>query len=185
MASQVFTTKYYRQPAVFAANFPGLIERSVTLDMDSIIGPDGTSANPLEASDEVKLFKLPQGAKICYGNLASEALAASGLTLDLRVTDGTTTKYLFNEAIIGVLGGQIDTRSPDTASAASTAGVIPPFGTDSAVGFVTTNGDFYLALTCGTAATTPANDGIRVTIGYTMCLEMDEGNRDFPSPIPT
>jgi hypothetical protein len=184
MAAQDFTTKYYRQPAVFAANFPGIIERSVNLDLDLLIGPDGTDANPLEAGDKIKLFKLPQGCKLCYGGLAAETLAAANLTLDLFVTDGTTTKYFLNEAIIGVLGGQVDTRSPTTAALASAVGVITPFGTDAAVGFVTTNGDFYVGIGCGTAAASTA-DGLRAVVGYTMCTELDEANRDWPDPIPT
>lgn len=179
MAAQTFETKYFRQPPVFAANFPGIIERSATLDMDLIIGPDGTDANPLEADDVVKVFKLPQGAKVLYGVIETESLAASDLTLDLIVSDGTTTKLIFDECTIGVAGGRADSRD------AGAVGELSAFTADSAIGYVIPNGEFYCALRCGTAPTTPANDGIRISIGYTMCTELDEGNRSFPSPIPT
>ena len=181
MAAQTFTTKYYRQPAVFAANFPGIIERSVTLDLDTLIGPDGTDATPLEAADILKLFKLPQGAKLLYGVIESEDLDTStGITLDLGVTDGTTTKLFFDEATIAQAGGRADSRD------AGATGALDAFDSNAASGYVITNGNFYVYLSCGTAASgTFQNDGIRVTIGYSLALEVDEGNRDWPSPIPS
>lgn len=180
MSAQTFETKYFRQPPVFAANFPGLIDRSATLDMDTIVGPDGTDANPLEADDVVKVFKLPQGTKIVYGGIEAEALdSGNTLTLDLIVTDGTTTKLIFDECTIGQAGGAAFSRD------VSAAGEQDAFDTNSAIGFVTDNGDYYVALRCGVAPTTPGNDGIRVTVGYTMCTELDEGNRSFPDPIPS
>lgn len=181
MASQAFTTKYYRQPAVFAANFPGIIERSATLDLDLIIGPDGTDATPLEAGDVLKLFKLPQGAKLLYGVIEAEDLDTStGITLDLGVTDGTTTKLFLDESTIAQTGGRADSRD------AGATGYQDAFDASGAPGYVLANGDFYLYLSCGTAASgTFQNDGIRVSVGYTFCTEVDEANRDFPNPIPT
>lgn len=180
MSAQTFETKYFRQPPVFAANFPGVINRSATLDMDLIVGPDGTDANPLEADDVVKLFKLPYGAKILDGAIEAEALdSGNTLTLDLIVSDGTTTKLIFDECTIGQAGGRADSRD------AGATGELSAFTSDSAIGFVTSNGDFYVALRCGTAPTTPGNDGVRVSVSYTMCTELDEANRSFPSPIPT
>lgn len=181
MAAQTFETKYFRSPAVFAANFPGKIERSATLDLDTIVGPDGTDATPLEANDVIKLFKLPQGVKLIDGEIECEDLDdAASLTLQLGVTDGTTTKSFFSACTIGQTGGLAYSRD----AAAST--VLDAFDSDAAAGFVTTNGDFYLFLKCVAAAGTPnAADGVRVSVGYTLCTEVDEANRSFPSPIPT
>lgn len=183
MAAQTFTAKSYANAGVHLPNFPGVIERSETVDLDLLIGPDGTDASPLEADDVIKFFKLPAFAKILYGRIDCEDLdsnATPTLALDLVVSDGTTTKYIFNASTIGQTGGAVDSRD------AGANGVQDAFDSGSAVGYVLPDfeTDWYVAVVCDTAAATFQNDGLRATIGYTMALENDEGVRSFPTPNP-
>lgn len=181
MAAQTFTAPCFYSGPVQLTNFPGVIERSRTLDLDLLIGPDGTDATPLEANDVIKIFKLPVNAKILYGVIESEALdghATPTLDVDLQVTDGTTTKLLFDGATIVQGGGRADTRD------AGATGEMHAFSSNSAVGYVLDNADYYLALKCMNAPATFQNDQIRVSVGYTMAVENEELDRDIPSQNP-
>jgi hypothetical protein len=184
MAAQTFTTRNYFSGPVFATNYPGVIDRSAFIDLDTLIGPDGTAATTLEANDVIKIFKLPPNAKILGGRVECEDLdshATPTLEFDLQVTDGTTTKLIFDGiTTVAQAGGFID------SSDAGGTGVLNAFSTNSAIGYVTPDGetDWYLALKCITAPATAQNDGIRVCVRYTFAVENEEFDRDFPTPNP-
>lgn len=184
MAAQTFTHRSYFSGPVSLTNFPGVIDRSVEIDLDTLIGADGTAASTLEANDVIKIFKLPTNAKILYGRLECEDLdghATPTIELDLRVTDGTTTKYLFDGiTTVAQAGGVIDTRD------AAGTGNVNAYTSNSAIGYVIPDGevDWYLDLKCITAPATAQNDQIRVSIGYTFAVENSEFDRDFPTPNP-
>lgn len=183
MALQTFTAPSFSSPGVHLPNFPGVIERLVALDLDLLIGPDGTDATPLEAGDVIKVFKLPAGAKLLYGRIEAEDLDSGtpAITLDLYASDGTTTKYFFDESTIAQAGGIADTRESGVAGAKNA------LSADTAIGFVVPfeESDWYVALRCGTVAATFQNDGVAVAVGYTMAVENTDYDRDFPTPNPT
>jgi hypothetical protein len=184
MSAQTFLGPSFRQAGVHLPNFPGVVQRTSVLDLDTLIGlTDGTAATTLEANDLIKVFKLPANCKIVFGRIDCEDLdghATPTLTLDLLVSDGSTTKYIFDEATIGQSGGFADSRD------AGAAGVLDIFDSNSAINYVLPDNeiDWYVGLKVGTAAATMQNDAIAVTIGYTHALENVDYDRDFPTPNP-
>lgn len=181
MAAQTFTAPSFKNSGVHLTNFPGVIERQAVADLDLLIGPDGTAATTLETDDVIKFFKLPANAKILYGRIDCEDLdSATSLTLDLIVSDGTTTKYLLNASTIGQGGGFADTRD------AAANGVQDVFDANSAIGYTLPDNetDWYVAVVVDTAPGGAQNDGIGCTIGYTMALENADFDRSFPTPNP-
>lgn len=184
MAAQNFYAGSYYSPAVSATNFPGIIERSYAVDLDLMVGQtDGTSLAVIEADDIIRFFKLPPNVKILYGVIESEALdvhATPTCVCDLQVTDGTTTKLIFDEATIVQAGGRADSRD------AGAAGELSAFTSATAIGYVIPDGetDWYVALKFTAASATESGDGLRVSVGYTHLVENSEFDRDFPTPNP-
>lgn len=183
MAAQTFTHPAFYSGPVSATWFPGVIDRSVALDLDNLIGPDGTALTTIEANDVVKVFRLPPNIKVLFGRIDCEDLDAHAtptVTMELQVTDGTTTKYIFNDTTIGQTGGFVDSRDAGANS------VLDAFDADTAIGYVIPDGetDWYLALKFSAAVATVSGDGIRVDIGYTFAVENSEFDRDFPTPNP-
>lgn len=171
MAADTFEALSYKHPAVYSRNTVGEIVRNVKVDLDLLVGAAGSSGcNPLEANDVIKLFKLPPDVKITFGRLDSEALDSStSLTVDLIVTDGTTTKYLFNASTIARAGGFVSTED------AAASGVIDAFDSNPAIGYVIPDDDFYVALKCSAApAGAGAGDQFMATVKYVSALEAGE-----------
>jgi len=169
-----YETPNFRDVSIFAANFPGVIDRTVEIDLEAVTA-DATYAFII--NDVIKVCRLPQGAKLLYGRLECDDLDDDGtptVELDLSVTDGTTTYILVNGTgtTIAEAGGALDSRSTMVTDV---------------VGSVLANPDFYLQVKCRAAATGDAGASakIKATVGYTMAVESNEYNRDFPSPIPT
>jgi len=181
MAAQTFTAPSFYASAVHLPNFPGVIERSISLDLDTLIGADGTAATVLETNDVIKVFKLPANAKLLYGRLDSEDIdSGTTLTLTLRATDGTTTKNFIVASTVGQAGGFTDTRD------AAGVGVQNAYSANSAVGYVMPDNeiDWRVEVLAAAGATGAGADNLRVTVGYTMAVENGEVNRVFPTPNP-
>lgn len=157
----------YKRPAVFAAGFPGVIDVTYSATLEAITG-DATYAFII--NDVIKFFKLPPHAVLLYARIEADQLddhATPTLVLDVLVTDGTTTKVLL-EALtdFGNAAGEIaDSRNSLVAPADGTEGP----GVD-AVGYETTNDDFYAAVKAIAAAAGDAESSASITlsIGYTM-----------------
>ena len=184
MAAQTFEVASYKDAVLHLTNFPGVIERSSLVDLDTIYGlTDGTDATPLEANDLLKWFRLPNLAKMLYARVDVEDLdsdASPAITLDVIVSNGTTTKYFFDESTIAQGGGFADSRVPGTA------GVKNAVDADTAVGFVIPpdGTQWYIAVKVGTAADVFQNDAIGLTVGYTMALNNADYVRDVPTTNP-
>lgn len=184
MAEQTFLAPSWGSSAVHMPNFPGVIQRTQVIDLDLLYGlTDGTAATTLELNDVIKFFKLPANAKILFGRIACEDLdshATPTITLDLLVTDGTTTKYVFNASTIGQAGGFVDSRD------AAASGVVHELSSNTAINYTLPDNevDWYVALKVSAAPATAAGDAIAVSIGYTHCLENSDFDRDFPTPNP-
>lgn len=166
----------YKLAPVFAAGFPGVIDRTSTIDVADTTGDDTYT---FIINDVVKCFKMPQGAKILYGRLECDDLddnVSPTLELDLIITDGTTTYTLISGAssTIAEAGGVADTRTSVTLA--------------DVIGKVLTNPNFYAAVKVRTAATgDPADDTAKiiVSVGYSLNVESDEYQRTFPTSNPT
>lgn len=165
----------YKQAPVFAAGFPGVIDRTATFHLGTLTG-DASYAFII--NDIIKCFKLPQGAKVLYGRIECDDLddhATPTLELDLLFTDGTTHYTLVNGGTVATTGGIMDSRDAT-------------YGNIDSVGVVTDDADWYVYLkaivaAAGDAAAAP-DDKIVVTVGYTQAVESDEYIRDFPTPNP-
>lgn len=174
MAAEVFEALSYKGPSVSSPSFPGQIVRSFKVDLDLLLGNTTGVAGPgtaIEANDVIRFFKLPPYAKMLWAKIDSEALdghATPTLTASALVSNGTTTKNFFVNSTI-VQGGGIASTLDGGSSGAQDA-----FDSDSAVGFVTDDDNYYVDLKFTAAAATGQNDGIGLTIAYTMLLEPGE-----------
>lgn len=172
MSADVYEALSYKGPSVSSPSFPGVIVRTAKMDIATAIGNTSgtTGANPLEADDVLRFLKLPAYAKILWGRIDSEALdSATSANIDLRITDGTTTKYLMVDNTIVRGGGFADTRD------AACVGVQDMYDSGSAVGFVTDNDEYRVELFVEDApAGAGAGSDVAVTIAYTMLLEPGE-----------
>lgn len=170
MAADTFTLPNYNEPAVYSRNTQSAISRSVTFALADITGAAGSAADPIETSDVIKLFKLPPDVKILGGKFHSGALdSGSALILDLVVSDGTTTKYIFDGMTACRAGGAVNS---DDASA---TGFMHAFSTASAIGYVIPGDNWYVAILGSTGATgAGAADDIFVQVEYTTLLESNE-----------
>lgn len=170
-----YELNHYKQAPVFAAGFPGVIDRTATFHVGALTG-DASYAFII--NDIIKCFKLPQGSKILYGRVETDALDDAGtpaLELDLMFTDGTTHYTLVNGSTVAGSGGITDSRDAT-------------YGNIDSVGVVTDDADWYvylkaIAASVGDAAAAP-DDKIVVSVGYTQAVESDEYIRDFPTPNP-
>ena len=125
-----------------------------------------TLASTNVINDLYKYFKLPQGAKLLpgWGIESPDLDSSTGITLTLRVTDGTTTKNVIVASTIGQAGG---ISYDHTATIGQVAGTM---------GFVTTNRDFRVELLIAAAASGTYTAGaVKVWASYTMDSEVGEG----------
>lgn len=170
MSADTFTLPNYNEPALYTRNNLAPITRTVKFALADLTGAAGSAADPLETSDVIKIFKLPPDVKIIGAQFHSNALdSGSSLDLDLVVTNGTTTKYLFDGITVGRAGGGISTHD------AATTGFMDAFDTNSAVGWVVDNDNYYLALNVvAGSAGAGTGDDIYITVSYTSALESNE-----------
>ncbi len=114
-------------------------------------------------NDVYKIAKLPKGAKLVTGWMLEvpdiDTNATPTATLDVIVTDGTTTKTVINATTAGQAGG---INYDHTATFGVQTGVM---------GFVTTNDDFYVALKFSAAAATYAAGIVKIQFRYSTDLE--------------
>lgn len=117
------------------------------------------------ADDTIKFFQLPEGGvKLLGGVIESEDLdAGTAVTLDLIVTDGTTTHILIADTTVAQAGGVISTMDSQTGS-----------NQTGWYGKVLTGSDWYVAVRVGTAPTTPAAGKVKAGIRYSCDVEAGE-----------
>jgi len=170
MAADTYAIPGFAEPALLSRNSP--IVRSARVDLASLVGAAGgtIASDLLEQNDVVKFFKLPPDVKLLWARVDSEDLDSSTtLVWDLSVTNGTTTKYLFQSGTIGQSAGFVDTRDADGT------GVLNKFSTNAGVGFVTDNDNYWVQYKCTTAPTgAGSGDEIIVEVAYTSQLESGE-----------
>lgn len=169
MSADTFEALSYHEPAVYGRAGAHEIVRSFTVDLDDLVGAAGGGAKPLEANDVIKFFKVPPDVRFTYGRIDVEALDnATSSTIDLLVTNGTTTKYFINASTIG----RSSAAGFGTTDDAAASGVVSAVGSNPAIGFVTDNDNYYVAVKCSAA---PAGDGggdnIHVMVKYISNLE--------------
>ena len=170
MSADTFTLPNFSEPALYSRNNLAPITRSVKFALADLTGAAGSAADPLETADIIKIFKLPPDVKLMGAKLHTNALdSATSLTLDLIVTNGTTTKYFFNDHVVGQAGGAADT------SYVSGATVFDALDANTAVGWVIDNDNYELRLVVAAgAAGAGAGDDIFVAVEYTSALESNE-----------
>ena len=126
------------------------------------------------SDDVVKFFKLPVNAKITNVGFLGESLGAAG-TMDLIITDGTTTKVVLNEAVVTAATYYYDARVMHQTGL--TGSVVGEATVTDWLGFVTDNQDYYVALRVGaTQVTTPAAGNLQCFVEYTLDLENGQSN---------
>lgn len=176
MAADIFEAPSYKEPAVYTRTGGGIIVRDAVCDLDDLLGASGGSPKPLELNDRIKFFKLPPDVKLKYARVDMEDLdSAASLTWSLRAYNGTTAKYFFVDSAVGQAQGFCTTD--DTGDAAGVAtGVQDAFDTNSAIGYVVPDDNYYIELICTAApAGDGGGDGIRVVVEYESSLESGEG----------
>lgn len=154
--------KSYKTPAAVLTAHPGPIYRCSKAESFTIAAD----------ADVVKFFKLPVNAKIVNGGFFCGELdtnASPTLTLELQVTNGTTTKKLLDGCTTGATVQSYDaTVAGVTALAASVVGEVD-YG--SWKGFVTDDDNYYVAIVADAAPATAASANLQVYIEYTMVTE--------------
>ena len=173
MSADVFTLPNYAEPALYTRNNLAPITRSVKFALADLLGAAGSAADPLETSDVIKIFKLPPDVKILGARFDCGDLESStgALELDLVITNGTTTKYLFDGLTTAPRAG----GSAHTDALTSVEGVLHAFEATSAVLWVTDNDNYYVAINVVAGATAAgADDDIAVSVQYTSALESNE-----------
>lgn len=167
MAADTYNVSSFNEPALVSRG--SIIVRSKRVDLADLVGDAGgvITADALEANDVLKFFKLPPDVKILWGRVDAEELdGGTSLTWDLQVTNGTTTKLIFDGSTIGQSAGYIDSRD------AGGTGQLGKFGTDGAIGYVVPDDNYYVALKVIDAPTgAGAGDELEVEIAYTSQLE--------------
>lgn len=151
-------------PYMIARGFPGVIERHYEADLEAVTG-DASYA--LVAGDIFKYYKLPPNARVSYARLETDVIDDGGTaaTLDVIVSDGTTTWVLMDEVVTSqTLGSKGDTRDVEDSTTTYVADTI---------GKVTNTPNFYVAVRCGTGPTgdAAASAKIKLTFGYVLSLE--------------
>lgn len=159
-----YSAPSFTHPAINVRGFPGVIERHYSMDLAAVTG-DASYA--LVAADIFKFFKLPANARVSYARVETDVIDDGGTaaTLDVIVSDGTTTKVIMDEITTSqTLGSKADTRDIG-------AGTV--FYQADTIGYVTTNSNFYVAVRCGTGPTGDAatDAQIKLTFGYVLSLE--------------
>lgn len=170
MAADTFTIPEYNEPALYHRGTISPIVRTVLFELANLTGAAGSAADPLETNDLIKLMKLPPDVEILSARFDCEDLESStgALDINLVVTNGTTTKYLFEALTTAPRAGGVAT----TEDLGSVEGVYSAFDTDSAIGFVTDNDNYYVAIDVDAGATAAGSgDAIRVAVTYKAALE--------------
>lgn len=157
-----YTLRSFNEPAVVGTAFPGRITRQVTIDWVDVTG-DADYAFII--NDVVKAFKVPPKAKILGAKLSNKVDlddGASTLELDVQLTDGTITKTLIDG---GTTTGTLATVREGAAPA-----------TEDAIGYVTSDDDFWIQLKAIAASNgdAAANAVSILEVSYTMILEPGE-----------
>lgn len=165
----------YALAPVFAAGFPGVIDRTTSIDLEDLTS-DASYA--FVANDIIKIFKLPQGAKLLYARLETDVLdnnAGGAMTATLTAYDGTTTYTLLT-----LPANHFEAEALADSRDAT-------FNTANVWGTVLTNPNFYVQFKVGTGATgdAAASALIKASIGYSLNVESDEYQRTFPTSNPT
>ena len=167
MAADTYTAPSYNDPALLSRG--ATIVRSARVDFANLVGASGgtIASDLLEQNDVIKFFKLPPDVKILWARVDSEAIdSATSLVWDLQITNGTTTKYLFQSGTVGRSAGFVDSRD------AGGTGVLNKFSTNAGVGYIVPDDNYYVAYKCTTApAGAGSGDEIEVEIAYTSQLE--------------
>lgn len=167
MAADTYTAPSFNDPALLSRG--ATIVRSARVDFANLVGAAGgtIASDLLEQNDVIKLFKLPPDVKILWARVDAEDIdSATSLAWDLRVTDGTTTKYLFQSATAGQSAGFVDSRT------VGGTGVLGKFATNSAIGYIVPDDNYRVQFVCTTApAGAGSGDEIEVEIAYTSQLE--------------
>jgi hypothetical protein len=155
--------KSYRDPAFQLTAFPGVIHRLSKAEDFTINA---------STDDVLKFFKLPVNAKIVNVGFFGETLGAAG-TMDLIITDGTTTKVVLNEAVVTAATYYYDARVMHQTGL--TGSVVGEATLADWFGFVTDDDDWEVRLRVGaTQVTTPTAGNIQVFVDYTLMLEAGE-----------
>lgn len=170
MAADTYEALSYKEPAIFSRSNSAPIVREYTVDFADLVGAAGgtIASDLLETNDVIKFFKLPPDVKILWARVDLEDIdSATSLVWDLRVTNGTTTKYLFQSATAGRSAGAVDSRAYSGGT-----GSLFKFSTDSALGYIVPGDNYYVDFKCTTApAGAGSGDQIAVEIAYTSALE--------------
>lgn len=173
MSADVFTLPNYAEPALYHRGTISPIVRSVSFELANLTGAAGSAADPLETSDVIKLFKLPPDVEILSARFDCEDLESStgALDLNLIITNGTTSKFLFEALTTAPRAG----GSASTEDLSSVEGVFSAFDANSAIGWVTDNDNYYVAITVDAGATAAGSgDAIRVVVTYKAALESNQ-----------
>lgn len=170
MAADTFIVPSYNEPAVYVRNTVAPIVRSTKFELANLTGIAGSAADPIETNDVFKIFKMPPDVKVIRAKVASEALdSATSLDMDLQLTNGTTTKDLFNGLTVVRAGGIASSED------ASVTGLITEFTANSGIGWVIDNDNYWIQLKAiAGSAGAGAGDGITVRVEYVSALESDE-----------
>lgn len=155
MAAATVESTIFSVPAVYRASYPGLIRR---------VYKHASSSDLTEAGDILKICKLPKNAKIIRGRMKLPDIdtGSPANVISVEVYDGTTTKTLIDESTVGQGGGEIESAKA--------------LATEDAVGFVTTNDDFYLRAICDTASATAAAGIYWFEVDYIVFLDSGEAS---------
>ncbi len=168
MAADTYSAPSFADPALF--NRGSIVVRASRFDLTDLVGAAGSTiaSGLLEDNDVIKVFKLPPDVKILWARVDAENLdSGANLVWDLVAHNGTTTKYLIQSGVAGAAEGFTDTRDDGGT------GVIGKFATDSAIGWVVDNDNYYvqLAVTTAPAGAGEADPTVEVEIAYTCQLE--------------
>lgn len=171
-----WTHAQFANPAVNTQGDVGRVPVKIEIDWEALTG-DASIA--LTDGDIVKAFKVPGWVKILRASIDNNVDLDDGgntLDIDVKITDGATTKTIINGGTTTGGAGLVD--SDDSSAYAS--------GVDG-IDFVTDNGDYYVYLEVIATATgdATASAKTKLLVEYTRVLTGTEGTRDFPSPIPS
>lgn len=159
-----FLSGSYGAPGAASSTHPGPIVR---------VSPAASYTITASSNDVVKFFKLPVNAKILNVGFFGATLASAG-TMDLIISDGTTTKVVLDEAVVTAATYYYDARVMHQTGL--TGSVVGEAVVADWLGFVTTNANFYVALRVGaTQLTTVVAGNLQCFVEYTMTLEPGQG----------
>lgn len=165
MAADTYQAPSFKEPAVFSRNTNGPIVRNTVIETDLLVGDAGSTiaSGLLEIGDVIKVFKLPPDVKMKGAKLVMQDFdSATSLTVDLAVTNGTTTKYFFKDSTCGRAAAGNTANTVQTSDNGSN-GLIFQFGTNPALGFVVPDDNYYVAFIVS-AAPAGASTGTDIAV---------------------